>query len=109
MRMDKLTVKTQEALQAAQGIAAEMQHSDVGSLHLLAALLREQDGVVRPLVAKIGVDANRVAAMAEGELKRLPAISGGASLNVSRDLNEVLMAAQKEADALKDEYLSTEH
>jgi ATP-dependent Clp protease ATP-binding subunit ClpB len=107
--MDKLTVKTQEALQAAQGIAAEMQHSEVGALHVLAALLREQDGVVRPLLAKIGVDANRVSAMTEGELKRLPAISGGASLNVGRDLNEVLMAAQKEADALKDEYLSTEH
>ena len=109
MRMDKLTVKTQEALQNAQSLAAELHHSEVGSLHLLAALLRENEGVVRPLLAKVGADANRVAPMVESELKRLPAVSGGAQLGVSRDLQEVLNEAQKEADRLKDEYISTEH
>ena len=109
MRMDKLTVKTQEALQAAQNLAAELHHSEVNSLHVLVALLRETDGVVRPLLAKVGADAGRVASVAEGELKRQPTVSGGAQLGTSRDLMEVLNDAQKEADRLKDEYISTEH
>ncbi len=108
MRLDKLTVKAQEAFATAQEIAAQASHSEINSLHLLAALLKDKDGIIVPLLAKIGVDVQRVASVTESELKRMPSVSGG-TLAASRDLNDVMMAAQKEGDKLKDDYLSTEH
>ena len=109
MRLDKLTIKAQEALAAAQSRAVEANHSEVGGLHLLAALLDDRDGIIRPLLAKLGVDGERLAAVVESELNRLPTLSGGSQPGMSRDLNAVLAAAQKQADQLKDEYVSTEH
>ncbi|HTV47299.1 MAG TPA: ATP-dependent chaperone ClpB [Phycisphaerae bacterium] len=109
MRMDKLTIKAQEAITGAQSLAAQKHHSEVNSLHLLAALLSDQQGVVIPLLIRLGVDPNRLADIVDAELNRLPSVSGGAQLGISRDLSEVLAAAQKEADRLKDEYISTEH
>jgi ATP-dependent Clp protease ATP-binding subunit ClpB len=109
MRFDKLTIKAQEAIQAAQSLAAEMHHSEINSLHLLAALLRDKDGIIRPILQKVGADGDRIGAITESELKRLPSVSAGANLGASRDLNEVFEQAQKEADTLKDEYISTEH
>ncbi|MGN6367491.1 MAG: ATP-dependent chaperone ClpB [Phycisphaerae bacterium] len=109
MRMDKLTIKAQEALQRAQTLAVEMQHSELTPLHLLAALLDDRDGIVRPLLGKLGADADRIASVTQSELKRMPTVSGGAQLGASRELQQVLEGAQKEADRLKDEYLSTEH
>src|SRR4051812_38158581 len=110
MRLDKFTIKAQEALQSAQNLATEFQHSEIGPLHLLGALLHDKDGIVRPLLAKLGADGERIFGLVQGELRRLPSISGGGGqANVSRELQDVLNAAQKEADRLKDEYLSTEH
>ncbi len=109
MRFDKFTIKAQEALQAAQNLATEAQHGELQPLHLLVALLQDKEGIVRPLLSKLGVDAERIATVAQSELKRLPSISGGSQINLSRETQEVLAAAQKEADRLKDEYLSTEH
>jgi ATP-dependent Clp protease ATP-binding subunit ClpB len=109
MRLDKFTIKAQEALQSAQNLAAELQNGELTPLHLLVALLADKEGIVRPLLGKLGADAERIATLAQTELKRQPSISGGAQLNVSRETQEVLAAAQKEADRLKDEYLSTEH
>ncbi len=109
MRMDKLTIKAQEALQAGQALAAEMQHSEFGPLHLLGALLADKEGIVRPILGKLGADAGRIATLVQAELKRIPTVSGGANLGASRELQNVLNDAQKEADRLTDEYLSTEH
>ncbi|MEI8196084.1 MAG: Clp protease N-terminal domain-containing protein, partial [Phycisphaerae bacterium] len=112
MRLDKLTIKAQEALAEAQNLAARMSHSEVSALHLLAALVADKEGIVRPLLAKLGVDAGRIESVTQSELKRLPSVTGGgggAQLGAARDVQEVLAAAQKEADRLKDEYLSTEH
>ena len=109
MRMDKLTIKAQEALQRAQSVAGALQHSELTPLHLLAALLDDRDGIVRPLLGKLGVDADRIATVTQSELKRMPTVSGGSQLGASRELQQVLEGAQKEADRLKDEYLSTEH
>ncbi len=109
MRLDKFTVKAQEALANAQSLAAEKQHSEVTALHLLSALLADRDGIIRPLLARLGVDAGQLEAAVDGQLQRLPSVSGGAQLGMARDVSEVLAAAQKEADRLKDEYLSTEH
>ena len=72
-------------------------------------LERLKDAAWAAAGAALEAEAARVAGMVEGELKRLPAVSGGAQLGVSRDLQEVLNDAQKEADRLKDEYISTEH
>jgi ATP-dependent Clp protease ATP-binding subunit ClpB len=104
-----LTIKAQEAVQAAQTLAVESGHSEIGPLHLLSALLGDNEGIVRPLLKKLGVDADRIASVAQSELKRLPTISGAGQVGISRELQEVLTGAQKEADKLKDEYLSTEH
>ncbi len=109
MRFDKFTVKAQEALANAQSLAAEKKHGEVTALHVLSALLADRDGIIRPLLAKLGVDAGQLDSSVETQLDRLPSVSGGAQLGMARDVSEVLAAAQKEADRLKDEYLSTEH
>ena len=109
MRFDKFTVKAQEALANAQSLAAQKQHGEVTALHVLSALLADRDGIIRPLLAKLGVDAGHLESAIETQLDRLPSVSGGAQLGMARDVSEVLAAAQKEADRLKDEYLSTEH
>ena len=109
MRFDKLTVKAQEALANAQSLAAEKQHGEVSAIHLLSALLADKEGIIRPLLARLGVDAGQLEAAVDAELERLPSVSGGAQLGLARDVSEVLAAAQKEADRLKDEYMSTEH
>jgi ATP-dependent Clp protease ATP-binding subunit ClpB len=109
MRLDKFTIKAQEALQSAQNLAQESQHSELTPLHLLAALLLDKEGLVRPILSKLGADADRIASLVQAELKRLPSMSGGGPLNLDRHTQDVLNAAQKEADRLKDEYLSTEH
>ena len=67
-RMDKLTVKSQEAIQAAQSLAAEKGHADIDPLHLLAALAGETDGVARPVLEKIGVNIGQLSRIIEGEL-----------------------------------------
>ena len=109
MRLDKFTIKAQEALASAQSLAVEANHSEVSSLHLLAALLEDREGIIRPLLAKLGVEGERLASVVESELQRLPTLSGGSQPGMSRDLTAVLNAAQKQADQLKDEYVSTEH
>jgi ATP-dependent Clp protease ATP-binding subunit ClpB len=108
MRFDKLTVKAQEAVVRAQELAQERNHAEVGPLHLLAALLNEEEGVFTPLLQKIGANADRIKQIVEGELRRLPSATG-TQLNMSRALQDVFTQAQKEADRLKDEYVSTEH
>jgi ATP-dependent Clp protease ATP-binding subunit ClpB len=108
MRFDKLTVKAQEAVVRAQELAQQRNHAEVGALHLLDALLNEEDGVVTPLLQKIGANADRIKQIVEGELRRLPSATG-TQVGMSRALQDVFAQAQKEADRLKDEYVSTEH
>ena len=110
MRLDKFTVKAQEALQQAQSLAAEHGQQEVSSEHLLLALLQQQDGIVSPLLQKLGSDPGAVRADLLREIERLPkvgGVTGGEYL--SQRLKSSLDAAQKEAQRLKDEYLSTEH
>jgi ATP-dependent Clp protease ATP-binding subunit ClpB len=108
-RMDKLTVKAQEAVAAAQEIAAERGNPQIEALHLLSGLLREQQGVIAPLLEKIGVNRRQLEQIVEAELAHLPKVSGGAAPSASESLMRVLDTAQREADALKDDYVSTEH
>ena len=108
MRFDKFTIKAQEAVVRAQEVARQRDHSEVMPLHLLAALLREDEGVVRPLLQKLGANAERIASIVDSELERLPRATG-TQTGLARSLQDVFTQAQKEADRLKDEYVSTEH
>jgi ATP-dependent Clp protease ATP-binding subunit ClpB len=108
MRNDKLTLKAQEALQAAQTQARRRDHQAVEVEHLLLALLEQEDGVAGPLLEKIGAKAAEVASRVEDELRALPKVQGGEPYATQR-LLKVLDAAGDEAKRLKDEYVSTEH
>src|SRR5881394_104989 len=108
MRLDKFTVKAQESVARAQELAQQRDHSEISPLHLLAALLAEEEGVVRPVLQKLGADPGRIAQIVGSELERLPKATG-TQLGLSRETQDVLNQAQKEADRLKDEYVSTEH
>ncbi|HXW56874.1 MAG TPA: ATP-dependent chaperone ClpB [Candidatus Cybelea sp.] len=109
LRFDKLTVKAQEALQAAQAMGARSGQQQIEPLHLLWALVAQGDGVVPPLLEKLGVSPVRLAAEIEQQVGRLPKISGVSEQYLSRASNEVLERAFEEAQRLKDEYVSTEH
>ena len=108
MRFDKYTIKAQEAVVRAQELARERDHVEIRPLHLLAALLGEEEGVVHPLLQKIGANAARIRQVVDSELEKLPKATG-TQTGLSRSLQDVFAAAQKEADRLKDEYVSTEH
>mgnify|MGYP001029058341 CR=1 FL=1 len=109
MTQDKLTVKAQQALAAAQERASSAGHPELTGLHVLAALLGDSDGgIVVPLLKKVGADVGQIQSVVASELGRLPQSQGG-QLAAGRDFQAVLQTAQAEADQLKDEYLSTEH
>ena len=109
LRFDKMTVKAQEALQEAQEIAASHQNQAVEPLHLLAALTQQADGVVPPLLARLGIRPEQLTQELEREIERLPKVQGFTQQNLSRALNDVLEKAFEEAKKFKDEYVSTEH
>src|SRR4051794_3029682 len=108
MRFDKLTTKAQEAVVRAQETAQQKDHPEILPLHLLAALLEETDGVVQPLLQQIGANVGRIRQVVAGELDRLPRATG-TQTGMNRSTQDVFTQAQKEADRLKDEYVSTEH
>ena len=108
-RFDKLTLKATEALQAAQEIAAGRHHQNIEVEHLLLALLEQTDGVVLPLLKKLGVDPGRVKGDIEEALSRMPKVEGLVQTYLSPRLGKLFERAEQEADRLKDEYVSTEH
>src|SRR5688500_15772540 len=109
MRFDKFTVKAQEAVVRAQEIAQQKDHAEIKPLHLLAALLAEDEGgVVQPLLQKLNANAQRITQIVNSELERLPRATG-TQVGMARETQDVFAEAQKEADRLKDEYVSTEH
>ena len=109
-RFEKLTVKGQEALQRAQEIAAEQGHQQLVPLHLLKALLDEDQGIVRPLIQKIGANVGQLATMVASEISRLPKVSGSNVQPAAAPATaKVLEKAQQLADQMKDAFVSTEH
>src|SRR6202047_1730323 len=109
MRIDRFTSKMQEGLQEGQALASQMQHQELTPEHLLLALLRQQDGLARPLLEKLNVRVPEVEGQLEQELARRPRISGATEQYISADLRNVLNQAETEMTRLKDEYLSVEH
>jgi ATP-dependent Clp protease ATP-binding subunit ClpB len=110
MRPDRFTVKTQEALQEAQRSAEKRGHQQLDAEHLALALATQDDGVVPPLLKKIGVDVNRLRQDLERALDRVPKVTGGiGQLYAAPRLQETMNKAEQEAERLKDDYISTEH
>jgi ATP-dependent Clp protease ATP-binding subunit ClpB len=108
MRLDKLTHKAQEALAAAQTLAAQNGQQAVELEHLLVALIEQADGVVAPVLEKIGAPLEVVSKELAAAIQRLPKVSGSEPYLGSL-LNKAVQEAQKYADQLKDDYISTEH
>src|SRR3954452_20168684 len=106
MRFDKYTVKAHEAVMRAQELGQRMDHPELTPLHLLGALLQETEGVVKPLLQKLGIDAGTIEKQVQNQLERLPRATG-TQMGMSRSVTDVFSDAQKEADRLKDEYVST--
>jgi ATP-dependent Clp protease ATP-binding subunit ClpB len=109
LRLDKLTIKAQEAFQEAQEVAARHDHQQIEPLHLLAALLAQTDGVVRPLLNRLGARPEALASDVEQALGRLPKVSGVAQQHLSPAINELFEKAFAEAGKFHDEYVSNEH
>src|SRR5271167_3413121 len=109
-KWEKLTVKSQEAIQAAAAIAAENGNPEVLPMHLLAALLEDREGVVLPVLEGAGVRVQELLAGANAAIGKLPKVSGGsAQPGMSQALQKTMERAFKEAESFKDEYVSTEH
>ena len=111
MQIDRFTLKAQEALQEAKAIAERKNHQQIDVEHLLLALIGQKEGIVIPILQKLGANPDLIASQLEGELNRIPQVTGGGTgqVYISSRLNEIFNAAWKEAERLMDEYLSTEH
>ena len=109
LRFEKLTVKAQEALQDANEVAARHENQEITPLHLLAALVNQAEGVVPPLLARLGIRKEALNSEVEREIGRLPRVHGFSEQRMGRTLNDALERAFKEADNFKDDYVSTEH
>jgi ATP-dependent Clp protease ATP-binding subunit ClpB len=110
MRLDKLTIKSQEALSEAQSFAGERGHGVIEPAHLLHALLQQSEGVTTPLLQKLGVLLDPLQDEVERILGQVAKVSGPAAQpRLSETMARVLEAAFREADQLRDEYVSTEH
>jgi ATP-dependent Clp protease ATP-binding subunit ClpB len=111
MRMDKFTIKAQEAIQQAQQLAEGRHNLQVDVEHLLSALLAQQDGLTVPLLQKLGANIGLLQQQIEAEVVKLPAVSGNAEVGatVTPRLKTVFNVAFTEAEKMKDEYVSTEH
>jgi len=107
--LDKLTVKSQEALQDAVRLASSLGHAEVEGEHLLSAFLRQEGGVTGELLARTGVSPRRLLSDVEGLLSSRPKVSGAVTRGLSSRIEALFRRALAESDAFKDEFLSAEH
>ena len=108
-RFDKFTIKAQEAVQAAVELAGSRGNPQVTPVHLLQALLSEREGIVRPLLEKIGADRGHLERIVEAELSHHPKVSGGVQPQPDQEMIKVFEAATTESHQMKDEFVSTDH
>jgi len=109
MRPDKFTIKMQEALQGALDIASKSGQQEVSNDHFLLSLLRQEEGLVRPLLEKMGTQVPSLAAQIESHLLSQPRVHGGAPPFIGNELRKTIDHAEEEQEKLKDEFLSAEH
>jgi ATP-dependent Clp protease ATP-binding subunit ClpB len=108
MRFDRFTIRGQEAVQEAIGIAEKNQNQQVEPEHLLAAMLEQKEGTLRPILGKVGANAQAILTETQAAIAKFPTVSGGQQYFSSR-INTIFQEAQKEAEKMQDEYMSTEH
>ncbi len=110
MRMDQLTRKAQESLVEAQQLAEDNQNQEVYPAHLLLSLIQQDDGVVRPILQKLGLNLNNLQGEVMAIINKLPQVySPAQQMYMSRQINDLLQQAGREAKKLNDQYISTEH
>src|SRR5437660_12272480 len=108
MRLDKFTLRGQEAIQSAIEVAERNQNQEVQPEHVLFAMLEQPEGVVRPILGKLGANVQVVLNDVQAAVARFPKVQGGQQYFSPR-VTQVFQAAQKEAEQMQDEYISTEH
>jgi len=108
MNTQRFTTKSLDALQGAQNLAMEHGHTEVGDLHLLAAMLRQTDTLILPILQKIEANTGGLLSALDAEFARMPRVSG-AQTGMARELIDVLHASEKEADGMGDDFISLEH
>jgi ATP-dependent Clp protease ATP-binding subunit ClpB len=111
MRLDRFTIKAQEGITAAQQIATENNNQEITPEHLLAALLRQEEGIVAPILKKVGADPDLLRRDLAAAIEKIPKVYGAAEAGgyMSKDLKRAIDTAFKEMERLKDEFVSTEH
>ena len=109
MDYDKFTLKVQDALQNASALAQKNDHSEIGLEHLLSSLLSQKDGIVSPIIERVGVNAQGLQKQVDDLLASYPKVTGNAQMRFSDSLQKVLAKAEDEMAKLKDQYLSCEH
>jgi ATP-dependent Clp protease ATP-binding subunit ClpB len=108
MRFDRFTIRGQEAVQEAVGIAEKNQNQQVEPEHLLVSMLEQKEGTLKPILGKLGANTNTILTEAQAAIAKFPKVSGGQQYFSSR-FNTAFQNAQKEAEKMQDEYISTEH
>lgn len=109
MDYEHFTLKTQDALQDASALAQKNDHSEIGLEHLLSALLNQKDGIVVPIIERVGVNVQSLQKQVDELLAEYPKVTGNAQMTLSNDAQKVLAKAENEMSKLKDQYLSCEH
>ena len=109
MNFNKLTLKAQEVVQTAQESAASMQHAAIEPLHVLAAMVNDAQGIVSPILNKVGANLDYIRSKAEQQLAAMPKVSGLTGTQLTNDVQRIFQQAFTEAQGLNDEFVSTEH
>jgi len=110
MQFDKFTIKSQEAISGAQTAASENGHQSIEDMHLMSAMLEQEEGIIIPVLQKLEINIEELRIKIDGLIKNAPKVSGAtAQIFMGNELNNILNDALKEAQQLKDEYVSTEH
>ena len=113
MNVQRLTKKSLEAVEAAQNYSRELENMQIEQIHLLWALVQDQEGLIPQLLIKMDLTPQQVLSAAEAEAKKLPGVSGPGreadKIYISQNLDRAMTAAEKKADSMKDDYISVEH
>lgn len=113
MNVQRLTKKSLEAVEAAQNYSRELENMQIEQIHLFWALMQDQEGLIPQLLIKMQLDSKQVLLSVEEEAKKLPGVSGPGreadKIYISQNLDRAMTAAEKKADAMKDDYISVEH
>ena len=111
MQLDKCTIKLQEAIVAAQNCAQKYNNQNIEPEHILLSLIEQSDGIARPIFDAFGINPQVIIGKAEAEIERIPKVYGvnTGQIYFSKKTATLFQKAEKEAETLKDEYISVEH